>query len=111
MPIWRLALACVALSLATGAAPARAGDWNWYDGPAESWYSSRYDWRATHATIYELQHRIALLEANPYIDDGYKGPIITGAHRDALRLRSTLPPPQWMWASPCCYSRRPIHIR
>jgi hypothetical protein len=38
-------------------------------------------------------------------------PIITRARADILRLRATLHPARWRWASPCCYGRRPIHIR
>ena len=31
-------------------------------------------WRATYETIYQLQNEIALLEADPAVDDGYKAP-------------------------------------
>ncbi len=68
-------------------------------------------WRATHAAIYALENRIAFLEADPEIDDGYKAPIIGKARADILELRATLRPAHWRWASPCCYSRRPIRIR
>jgi hypothetical protein len=69
------------------------------------------EWLATHAAIYRLENRIAYLEADPAIDDGYKTPIITGARKDIRELRATLPPAHWRWASPCCYSRKPIHLR
>jgi hypothetical protein len=86
---------------------------------ANDWHGERWSqhwghgshWRATHGAIYAAENRIAFLEANPEIDDGDKGPIITGARADILRLRATLHPARWRWASPCCYSRRPIHIR
>ena len=68
-------------------------------------------WRATHAAIYALENRIAYLEADPEIDDGYKAPIIVKARADILALHATLHPAHWRWASPCCYSRRPIRIR
>jgi hypothetical protein len=105
----RVVFAMTGLVLALSASAATAGDW--YDGPAERWYDGNDRLRATHGAIYALGNRIALLEANPEIDDGYKAPIITGSRAATLRLRATLDPPQWRWASPCCYSRRPIHIR
>lgn len=69
------------------------------------------DWRATHHAIYERENLIALLEANPQTDDGYKAPVISRARADIARLRATLARPQWRWTTPCCYSRRPIYIR
>ena len=68
-------------------------------------------WRATHAAIYALENRIAYLEADPEIDDGYKAPIIGKARADVTLLRTTLRPAHWGWATPCCYTRRPLHIR
>jgi hypothetical protein len=62
---------------------------------------------AVHCGIYDLEKRIAFLEADPEIDDL----IITGARADIRRLNATLHPPRWRWAVPCCYSRKPIHIR
>jgi hypothetical protein len=109
----RLFFACAALLLASGVSPATAGE-PWLDGP---WHHGYWHhghgphWRAIHGAIYESDNRIAFLEADPEIDDGYKGPIITGARADIVRLRATLHPAHWRWASPCCYSRRPIHIR
>jgi hypothetical protein len=95
--------ACVAIVLACSVPPAAAG---------QSWQHGHHGyWRATHAAIYELENRIAYLEADPAIDDGYKAPIITRARGDVETLRATLRPAHWRWASPCCYGRRPIHIR
>jgi hypothetical protein len=68
-------------------------------------------WRATHEAIYGLENRIALLEANPQVDDGYRAPIISHARAEIRRLRASLPPAHWQWTVPCCYSRKPIHIR
>jgi len=68
-------------------------------------------WRAGHEAIYRLENRVAFLQADPEIDDGDKASIVTGARADVTRLHATLPPPDWRWASPCCYSRRPLHIR
>jgi hypothetical protein len=102
MTTQRWVLAGAAAVLLGGLSPAAAGD-HWRHRHGE-----RY---ATRHAIYELENRIAFLEANPEIDDGYKGPIITQARADILRLRAGLRPATWRWASPCCYSRRPIHIR
>jgi hypothetical protein len=101
MTMRRAVFACTALLLA--GMPATAGQY-WHSGHGG-------DWRATHYAIYQLENLIALLEADPAVDDGYKAPIITGARADILRLRATLPRPRWRWATPCCYSRRPIYIR
>ncbi len=101
--IGRAGLTCIALLIAFGVAPAAAEPF-WDGGYGEGW-------AATHAVIYELENRVAFLEADPEIDDGYKAPIIGKARAEILRLRATLPPAEWRWASPCCYGRRPIHIR
>jgi len=68
-------------------------------------------WRETHRAIYQLENLIALLEADPATDDGYKAPIITRARADIMRLRATLDRPRWRWSTPCCCSHRPIYIR
>ena len=57
------------------------------------------------------QQAIAFLEANPDIDEGYKAPIIRQLRADIYKLRATLYPADWEWATPCCYGRPPIHIR
>jgi hypothetical protein len=94
-----------ALLLAASVSPANAQDY-WYG----YWRHSRH-WRIVDGAIYELNNRIAFLEANPEIDDGYKGRIISRARSDIRRLNATLYPAQWEWPSPCCYGRKPIHIR
>ena len=99
----RATCAIFACLFAAGLSPARAQD-AWYFG--HDW-----QWQAAHQAIYDLGNRIAYLQADPEIDDGYKGPIISAAHAEMLRLRAELPPAHWRWSVPCCYSRRPIHIR
>jgi hypothetical protein len=96
-------LAGMALVLAGGASPATTKEF-WRHGHGGHW-------RATHAAIYALENRIAYLEADPEIDDGYKAPIIVNARADVVQLRATLRTAHWRWETPCCYSRRPIHIR
>ena len=99
----RAACTYLAFVLALSVSPARAG---------EAWYFGHDpEWQSTHQAIYDLGNRIAYLQADPEIDDGYKGPIINAAQAEILRLRATLPPAHWRWSVPCCYSRRPIHIR
>jgi hypothetical protein len=100
--IRRAALASIAFLLAGGAPALAFDDWVVFDTSP---------WWATRTAIYSLENRIALLQANPEIDDGYKGPLITGARARVSKLRATLPPAEWPWLSPCCYARRPIHIR
>ena len=68
-------------------------------------------WAAGHRAIYHKANRIAFLEANPDVDDGDKGPVITHLHRKILRIRAAIEPRWPHWPTPCCYSRRPIYIR
>ena len=96
-------VACSAGLLAGMGRPATAGQY-WHSGHGGHW-------RETHRAIYQLENLIALLEADPATDDGYKAPIITRARADIMRLRATLDRPRWRWTTPCCYSRRPIYIR
>jgi len=101
----RVVLASTAFLIGAGVLPATAGDdWHLYQSHGPLWH-------ATHRAIYESENRIAFLEAAPEIDDGYKGPIITGARAGIRRLDATLQPPRWRWAVQCCYSRKPIHLR
>jgi hypothetical protein len=85
-------------ALVLGASPATAGHW----------LAHYADWWSIHQAIYERENRIALLEANPETDDGYRAPIITRARAEIWRLHAALG--QWQWTTPCCYSRPPIYI-
>jgi hypothetical protein len=98
-----IAFVLTAFVLATSVTPSLAYDW--LRRPHS------YEWRDVHRAINELNKRIAFLEANPDIDESYKGPIIQQLRADIYRLRSTLYPADWEWATPCCYGRPPIHIR
>jgi hypothetical protein len=103
MTIQRAAFAGAALFLAAFGSPATADEaahWGQVDRR-----------RATHEAIYSLEDRIAFLEANPQVDDGYRAPIISRARTDIRRLRATLPRAHWQWVVPCCYSRKHIYIR
>jgi hypothetical protein len=95
-------LACAVVWLAGSGPPAAAG---------ERWHRGRGHWEATHEALYKLEHDVALLEADPAVDDGYKAPVIAHKGTEVRRLHAALPPARWRWTSPCCYSRRPIYIR
>ncbi len=73
-------------------------------------HTGRCWWQAHHA-IYRMANRIAFLEANPNVDESYKGPAIDHLHRKMLHLRAVIGPRWPHWPSPCCYSRKPIYIR
>lgn len=62
-------------------------------------------------TIYGLTSLITYLEANPDVDDAYKGPIITWAQAKIFELRATAGPVHPVSPTPCCYSRKPLHLR
>ena len=105
MRIDRVVLLSSGFLLAVGVLPAAAGnDWPLHQHHDRHWHN-------VHHTIYELQNRIALLEANPEIvDDPAKGPSIS-ADRAAIRcLDATLEPPRWPWAVACCYTLKPIRL-
>ena len=101
----------IALLLAAFVSPAAAGDYAAGDYEEQAAAFESEAGRAVHATIYDATNMIALLEANPRTDDGYRAPIIARARADIMRLRMLLPPAQWRWTEPCCYSRKPLYIR
>jgi hypothetical protein len=90
------------LTLTGIASPASAGDFGACNDTA---------YWCTRDAIYHRTKLISLLEANPDIDEAVKGPQITVARAEIRALRATLGPPQWNWPTPCCYSRKPLHIR
>ena len=99
-------LSSIALVLAALASPAAA----WEDERPAAFFESDAG-RAVHATIDDADNLIALLEANPRTDDGYRAPIISRARSDIRRLHAQMPPAQWQWTEPCCYSRKPLYVR
>jgi hypothetical protein len=101
----RVVLLSSALLVAPGALPATAGEY---------WQQYRHhdrQWHTAHRSMYELANRIALLEANPEIDDAYKGPRISGARADIRGLNAKLDPARCQWAVPCYYGRKPVRLR
>src|SRR3974390_3031738 len=87
--------------LALGVLPAAAEDWSAppRDQPGARW------------AIYQLENRIAYLEADPDMDDVYKAYVIAQARREIRRLRATLMPARWPWLTTCCYSRPTLYLR
>ncbi len=61
--------------------------------------------------VYADIKLIAHLEANPDIDEAFKGPIILAARADVHRLRKILGPGERISASPCCYFRKRLYVR
>jgi hypothetical protein len=98
----RLALLCGVLALAVVTSPVRAGD---------SWQLAEQCYWCVRDAIYDRINLIARFEANPDIDEGVKGPAITTARAEIHRLRATIGPPPREWPTPCCYARKPLHIR
>ena len=99
-------LSFVALVLAAIVSPAMAGEYEYQAAAFESEAG-----RAIHASIYDATNLIALLEANPRTDDGYRAPVIARTRVDIRGLHALLPPAQWRWTDPCCYSRKRLYIR
>ena len=91
-----------ALAVATAASPAMA----WDDVP-DGFYFDRY----AHHKIYKWQNLIARMEADPNVDDGDKARAFPEAHAHINKWRSVVGLYRPLWPAPCCYSRRPIHIR
>ncbi len=98
----RVLLLCSVFVLAGIAAPAAAGEF--WQAPAPCYWCLR-------DAIYDDFALIAHREANPDVDEGVKGPEITAARAETHRLRAMLGPLEQAEAEPCCYSRRPLHIR
>ena len=103
----------VVLAFAFAAAPAGAGD---------SWGCTDTVYWCTRDAIYVQFKLIARLEADPDVDEGVKGPLITAARAEIHRLRATISePPPYAWATigtplregraPCCYTRKSLYLR
>jgi hypothetical protein len=88
------------MAFAANTSPALAG----CRGPDRCWWQG-------HRVIYHMHNRIAYLEANPDVDDSFKGPVITHLHHQVLRIRAKIGPRWPVWPTPCCYSRKPLYIR
>ena len=98
----RLWLACAVACCAFAGSPAPAAD---------AWRAADFCYWCSDDSIYGLASLIAYLEANPDIDDGIKGPVITAARAKILGPRAAPPLQQPSAEPPCCYSRKPLIIR
>jgi hypothetical protein len=67
-------------------------------------------WHAQHI-IHRKVNLIAYLEADPDVDEGFKGPVITRSRAKIHRLRAAVGIRHEWYPTPCCYRRKPIHIR
>lgn len=99
---WRLLSLCALLAVSAITSPVRAGD---------AWQAYGNCYWCTRDAIYQRTKLIAWLEANPDVDEAIKGPQISAARAEIRALRRTLGPPQWDWPTPCCYTRKAIHLR
>jgi hypothetical protein len=95
-------LALTGLALTGNGSPASAG----YFGACDD-----TPYWCTRDAIYHRTRAIELLEANPNVDEAVKGPVITAARAQIHVLQAKLGTPQWNWPTPCCYWRKPLHIR
>jgi hypothetical protein len=98
----RIYCLCAVLFLSTIGWPAAAG---------QRLTAADLCYRCGDETIYGLTSLIAYLEANPDVDDAFKGPIITWSRARIFKLRAALGPRRPQWPAPCCYTREPLHIR
>ncbi len=103
MVIARALILGAVIALAGAFSPAWAGRW-WPEPIPLSYWDIR-------DAIYERVNLIAHLEANPEVDESFKGPIITRARAEIHQLRALIGAPPSRSPTPCCYSRHPLHIR
>jgi hypothetical protein len=103
------ALGGLLISVAAIAGPARAADlWvGAYAPPPVEVFCAE----CIRNAIYADTKLIAHLEANPDIDEAFKGPIVLAARADVHRLRKILGPGERISAAPCCYFRKRLYVR
>jgi hypothetical protein len=98
----RILSLCGFLALLCAVSSARAGDF---------WHPDEQCYWCIRDAIYHDVKLINHLQANPDVDEAVKGPQILAARADIYRLRVLLGPRQDSGLEPCCYARRPLHIR
>jgi hypothetical protein len=117
--LFSIGASCFALLLAAAAAPAQAADLRvgygpqvfypppaLYPPPVEVFCAE-----CIRDAIYADTKLIAHLEANPDVDEAFKGPVILGARADIHHWRKLLGPGVRISAAPCCYWRKRIYVR
>jgi hypothetical protein len=111
MRAFRISAICVLVFLlAAIAGRAQAADL-WVGGYALPVEVEAFCAACIRDAIYADTKLIADLEANPDVDEAFKGPIVLGARADVHRLRKTLGPGERISAAPCCYFRKPLYVR
>jgi hypothetical protein len=111
--IWafRISAVCLlVLALTVIGRPAAAADL-WVAGYAPPVEVEAFCSSCIRDAIYADTKLIAHLEANPDIDEAFKGPIILAARADVHRLRQILGPGERISAAPCCYFRKRLYVR
>jgi hypothetical protein len=104
------ALGGLLVSLAAIAGPAQAADL-WVAGYSPPPSVEVFCAECIRDDIYADTKLIVHLEANPDIDEAFKGPIILAARADVHRLRKILGPGERISAAPCCYFRKRLYVR
>jgi hypothetical protein len=104
------ALGGLLISLTAIAGPAEAADL-WVGAYAPPVEVEVFCAACIRDAIYADTKLIAHLEANPDIDEAFKGPIVLAARADVHRLRKILGPGERISAAPCCYFRKRFYVR
>jgi hypothetical protein len=107
----RVLSACVLLAACAMASAARAGDYVYFGGTCYWFVNAPECFRDAQREIYHSQNFIAHLEADPNVDDGYKGAAIPWTRAYVHHLRTATGVRHHMWPTACCYRRQAIYIR
>jgi hypothetical protein len=107
----RISAACLLVfSLAAIAGRAQAADL-WVGAYAPPLPVEVFCAECIRDAIYADTKLIDHLEANPDVDEAFKGPIILAARADVHHLRKILGPGERISAAPCCYFRKRLYVR
>jgi hypothetical protein len=104
------AVGLLMLALTVIGRPAEAADL-WVGGYAPLVEVEPFCAECIRDAIYADTKLIAHLEANPDVDEAFKGPIVLAARADVHRLRKILGPGERIRAAPCCYFRKRLYVR
>jgi hypothetical protein len=106
----RISAICLVVSLTMIGRPTQAADL-WVGGYAPPPSVEVFCAECIRDAIYADTKLIAHLEANPDVDEAFKGPIVLAARADVHRLRNMLGPRELISAGPCCYFRKRLYVR
>jgi hypothetical protein len=107
---FRISTVGLVLALTVIGRPAQTADL-WVGGYAPPMPVEVFCAECIRDAIYADTKLIAHLEANPDIDEAFKGPIVLAARADVHRLRKILGPGERISAAPCCYFRKRLYVR